>query len=154
MGARLWTALLILAAVFVMHGLQCAAAPAAGDGSVANPAHIAAAPHLGPAGTTTPDHLPVAPDAGGPDGALSGHAGTADAPVDAGHGGAPHDWAAHLWTACLAVLAAALAVLLALGLPRVVRSGAPTPARGRVHLPVWLTPPRPPDLSVLCLLRI
>jgi hypothetical protein len=61
--------------------------------------------------------------------------------------------AGHLWTVCLAVLAAALAMLLAVLLPhlRLVARLALPRVRGRLRS---LRPPRPPDLSELCLLRI
>ena len=163
MAGRLWTAVLMLAAVLAVHGLQCATAPA-GAGSAGPAAHLAVVAALGPAAATalTPGHLPVAGDDGArgdaPTGhagdALPDHAGAAAAPGGTGHGGGSHDWAAHLWTTCLAVLAAALAVLLARFLPRPVRSAAPALRRGRARVPAWSTPPRPPDLAALCLLRI
>jgi hypothetical protein len=108
----------------------------------------------------TPGHARPAAGAASFDDPMPAHAtattsvAAVAAPVDAGHGGAPHDWAAHLWTACLAVLAVALAVLLALLVPRLVQLGPPAPRNARTRARGWLTPPRPPDLSALCLLRI
>jgi hypothetical protein len=164
MAARLWTALLVLAAVFAMHGVQCttaadsaahAATPAghAADAvslamTVLTPGHATAT-----AGLTLADPIAAVPIAGHAD---SGPATLAGAPAmaAAGHGGAPHDAAAHLWTVCLAVLApAALAVLLALLGSRSVPLTAPALVYARARLRS-LAPPRPPDLSALCLLRI
>ena len=161
MAARLWTALLMLTAVFAMHGLQCTAA-ADGAGSAATTAHVATPAHAGsvamtavPAGQVGP-----APGAASFDDPMPAHT-TATATVaavaalvDAGHSGAPHDWVAHLWTACLAVLAVALAVLLALLVPRLVQLEPPAPRNASTRARRWGTPPRPPDLSALCLLRI
>jgi hypothetical protein len=160
MAARLWTALLMLTAVFAMHGVQCTAA-ADGAGSAATTAHVATTAHAGSVAMTelTPGHARPAAEAASFDDPMPAHAATATvaavaAPVDAGHGGVPHDWAAHLWTACLAVLAVALAVLFALLVPRLVQQGRPGPRNARTRARGWLTPPRPPDLSALCLLRI
>jgi uncharacterized protein DUF6153 len=157
MAARLWTALLLLTAVFAMHGVQCTSA-ADGAGSAATTAHVATTAHAGSVAmpARTAGQARTAAGAASFDDPMPAHPATAAAvaaPVDAGHGGAPHDYAAHLWTACLAVLAVALAVLLALLVPRLVQMGPPAPrkvtrARRRV------IPPRPPDLSALCLLRI
>ena len=141
MGARLWTALLVLAAVFAMHGLQCAAGD--GDGSAAASAHVVSPAHLGAVVLTAPGPAHV--------GEMS-VAGTPDEPMP-GHGGAPHDTAAHLWTLCLAVLAAALAVLLTWLVPRARHLSAPALGYARARL-LSLAPPRPPDLSAVCLLRI
>jgi hypothetical protein len=161
MAARLWTALLMLAAVFAMHGLQCAGAPDSAD-PAATAAHSATTTHGGSVAmiALTPGRAGLAAGTAGVDEPMPAHAtGTATvaavaAPVDAGHNGAPHDWAAHLWTACLAVLAAALAVLLALLVRRLVRREPPALRTARARAVGWLTPPRPPDLSALCLLRI
>lgn len=108
----------------------------------------------------TPGHARAAAGVAGVDDAMSADTtvtaavAAAAAPVDAGHGGAPHNSSAHLWTACLAVLAAALATLLALLVPRLVQLGPPVLRSARARAAGWLIPPRPPDLSALCLLRI
>ena len=158
MVARLWTALLMLTAVFAMHGLQCTSA-ADGAGSAATTAHVATTAHAGPVAMTalTAGQARTAPGAASFDNSMPAHPATAAAvaaPVDAGHGGGPHDWAAHRWTACLAVLAVALAVLLSLLVPRLVQLGPPAPRSANTRAGRWVTPPRPPDLSALCLLRI
>jgi hypothetical protein len=161
MAARLWTALLMLAAVFAMHGMQCTAA-ADSAGSAATTAHVTTTAHVGSVAMTalTPGHARPAPGAVSFDDPTPAHTtataivAAVPALVDAGHSGAPHDWAAHLWTACLAVLAVALAVLLALLVPRLVQMGPPVLRNARTRARGWLTPPRPPDLSALCLLRI
>jgi hypothetical protein len=164
MAARLWTALLVLAAVFAMHGVQCTTA-ADGAGHAAIPAGRAAdAVSLAMTGLTPGHATATAGIALADPIAAVRHAGHGDSgpatPADAatvmaaaGHGGAPHDAAAHLWTVCLAVLAAALAVLLALLVPRSVQLTAPALVYARARLRS-LAPPRPPDLAALCLLRI
>lgn len=172
MAVRLWTAMLVLIGVFVMHGAQCAAADGAGHSSpaahspaahspaghsavlaptgtlvhdVAEAAGVVAGTAIAPIGTVLADTPPAAhPAAGFP----AGVAAMAGSPASDSHG-----TAGHLWTVCLAVLAAALAVLLAVLLPRsglVSRLALPR-VRARLRS---LSPPRPPDLSELCLLRI
>jgi peptidoglycan/LPS O-acetylase OafA/YrhL len=160
MAARLWTALLMLTAVFAMHGVQCTSA-ADGAGSATTTAHVATRAHTGPVAMTalTAGQTRTVPEAASFDDPTPAHAATATvaavaALVDAGHSGAPHDWAAHLWTACLAVLAVALAVLLALLVPRLVQLGPPAPRSANTRAGRWVTPPLPVDLSALCLLRI
>jgi hypothetical protein len=154
MTARLWTALLLLAGIVAMHGLQCtsatahgsAAAPAPGfAGAVAMGAPLAADGHI------TDATVPGVPDPMAGDSAVTGPRGAA--PTDAGYGTAPSG-AAHLWTLCLAALAAGIAVLLAVLAPRLVRLAAPALRRAYASAAGCLAPPRPPDLSALCLLRI
>jgi hypothetical protein len=149
MAARLWTALLMLAAVFAMHGLQCTTA-AAGSTHGSGAVHAAT----------------VAPAASAADGRMTGVGLTdpmpgdsavtrsdADAPADAGRGSTPHGAGVHLWTLCLAVLAAGFAVLLALLVPRLFGLVPPALRRARAHAAGWSTPLRPPDLFALCVLR-
>jgi hypothetical protein len=137
MAARLWTALLLLAAVFALHGLQCTADA-----------------HASGAARTTSVVAPAAPPA------VDSHVGAsaaADDPAavsDGRHGSPLHGSAGHLWTLCLAVLAAGIAVLLALLVPRLVGLVSPALRRVRTRTVGWLAPLRPPDLSALCLLRI
>jgi len=160
MAARLWTALLVLVGVFVMHGAQCTAAaddaghpsPAAHStvlaptGTLMHGAAVAAtvvaATDIAPIVTVLADTAPAAHPASG-----SPAAGVDSPPSDS------HGVAGHLWTVCLAVLAAALAVLLAVLLPHpglLARLALPR-MRARLRS---LSPLRPPDLSELCLLRI
>ena len=156
MAARLWTALLLLGAVFAMHGVQCTVAA---DGGARTSAPAAAGQGVSALGRGVPPlTTAVLTTVTDPvDGAHAGgaaHAGPAvgAAPGPAGHGGAPHDTAGHLWTVCLAVLAAGLAVLLAVLTPRPARPTAL--ALTAVRVLSGSVVPRPPDLSALCLLRI
>jgi hypothetical protein len=160
MAARLWTALLVLIGVFVMHGAQCTAAaddaghpsPAAHSTApaptgtlmhgAAEAATVVAATGIAPIGTVLAATAPDAhPGSGFP-------AAVADSPPSDSHG-----TAGHLWTVCLAVLTAALAVLLALLRPHPGLLARLPLTRMRALLRS-LTPARPPDLSELCLLRI
>ncbi len=159
-AARLWTALLVLVGVFVMHGAQCtAAADDAGHPSpaahspvlaptgtlmhgAAEAATVVAATGIAPIGTVLADTAPAAHPASG-----SLAAGADSLPSDS------HGVAGHLWTVCLAVLAAALAVLLAVLLPHPGLLARLALSRVRARFKT-LTPARPPDLSELCLLRI
>ncbi|MGY1848049.1 MULTISPECIES: hypothetical protein [unclassified Blastococcus] len=155
MAARVWTALLLLAAVFAMHGLQCTAV---GTGHTAGPdgAAVAAAPtgvlegglRTGAVSHGLDAHSTVHDTA----------AMVAAAPLAgllaADHGSAPAGAVGHLWALCLAVLAAGLAVLVALLLPRLLTLLPAAWARLRTHASAGLAPLRPPDLHALCLLRI
>jgi hypothetical protein len=149
MATRLWTALLLLAAVFAMHGLQCVASdPAMEHGSsslAAVPSVVgghAAAVHLAAAGM--PDHVDVAAAAGVRDAAATASTGL------------PSPWHdAHALAVCLAVLLAGLTILGAVARLRgraipLVRG---SPRRGR-RFAAWPLRARPPDLAILCLLRI
>ena len=153
MAARLWTALLVLLGVLVMHGAQCTAA--ADD--VGHPSPAAHSTVLAPTGTLVHGApvgaIVVAATGITPVGTVL--AGTAPAAIAAAGGPSSdsHGTAGHLWTVCLAVLASALAVLLAVLLPHpglLARLALPR-VRARLRS---LSPPRPPDLSELCLLRI
>lgn len=132
-GRRFWV-LLVLAAVFAMHGVQCTAgmsSPGIGD-------------HAPSAGVAV-----AAVDAGGGLGPHADVAGTSRT----GHDSSAPASSGHLQALCLTVLAAAVAVLVVLLGDR---------ACGLLLLPRWLPvlprpgwtrPPRPPDLHTLCLLR-
>lgn len=152
-GHRAWI-LLLLAAVFTMHGLQCAA----DDSGTASATH--AISHAGGVG----GHEPVLhPDALGAALTSADHRAAspltaavapapASVPVGAGHDSDPHA-AGHLWALCLAVLAAGLAALSLALAGRLLEVGLP---RARPHhrsLRAWLSPLRPPDLHSLCLMR-
>ncbi|NEK87367.1 hypothetical protein GCU60_16635 [Blastococcus saxobsidens] len=155
MAARAWTALLLLAAVFAMHGLQCTAA-----GTAHTTGHGAAPVASAPAGLLEDGPHPAMASPG-----LEAHSGDHDtaavaaaAPLagllGAGHDSAPAGAGGHLWALCLAVLAAGLAVLVALLLPRLLTLLPAAWARLRTHTSTSLAPLRPPDLHSLCLLRI
>jgi hypothetical protein len=149
MAARLWTALLMLAAVFAMHGLQCTSAAAQSAGVA--PAHIAT-----DALTSTDDHsagatAPGPADLMAADQAVTGPPAASSA--DPGHGSTPHGSVEHLRMLCLAVLAAGIAVLLAMTGARPIQLAPPALRRARTRVSEWLPPPRPPDLFALCLLR-
>ncbi|SOC46306.1 hypothetical protein SAMN05660748_0164 [Blastococcus aggregatus] len=155
MAARGWTALFLLAAVFALHGLQCTAAGtdhAAGHGVVTGT--LAPAGLLGGGALTSATATPA--DAHGahadPLATIVAAAPTAGL-LAAGHGSTPVGPGGHLWTLCLAVLAAGLAVLLVSLLPRTPALPGPPRARLRTRLPTGLAPLQPPDLHALCLLR-
>jgi hypothetical protein len=148
MAGRLWTALLVLAGVFAVHGVQCAAGDGGHDAAHAPAASIvvtAVSPgHADAAAAVTPLTDPAP-------GAHPTTTTTTAAADDRGTG-APHETPGHLWTVCLAVLAAAL-VLVAVLLPRPAQLTRPALTHVRARLGS-LAPARPPDLSALCLLRI
>ncbi|MCW2676036.1 MAG: hypothetical protein JWR70_1076 [Modestobacter sp.] len=157
MAARLWTALLMLAAVFAMHGLQCTsaadeshtaggmhAASVLSTASVAADGHSPADPFVAMAVTHTAV-MPMNSAAPPATDLVEGSPG-------AGHGD-PHGSTGHLWTLCLAVLATGLAVLLALLVPRLLALTIPALHRARDRAPDWLAPVRAPDLHALCILR-
>lgn len=125
-AGRTWAAGLLLAAVFLWHGLQCEA--------FAGPAHTG---HV--ASAEQPSHGAGIPTA-------------AAAPTGAAED--PHGVTGHLWAVCLAVLAVGLAVLLAVPALRGVRRARPGPRPSWPHGLPWPVRPRPPDLLALCVLRI
>lgn len=145
---RLWI-LLLLAAVFSMHGTQyISAEPGAGWSAPATAEHrmgASSGASVANLGTATDDLRPAAsvvepaPVAGNP------------TPI-----GAPdHGGAGHFWSLCLAVLLAGLAVLgAAVAARRVAAVVQHTKERGPRLTMRWLPLPRPPELSSLCLLRI
>ncbi|MGX5653662.1 hypothetical protein ACWKWC_02700 [Geodermatophilus nigrescens] len=157
--------MLLLAAVFLGHGLQCGSAADHTATAGAETAHVAAvhdgraltASVVRPAGDahltgSAAGHVPAAAAATAPAPQLI--AGAAAFEVTAGP--APGHWhgpPGHLWMVCLAVLAAGMTVLLALLTPRLLGLAAPAAARLRrgAICPALL---RPPDLSSLCVLRI
>ena len=146
MRARPMWVLVVLAAVFAMHGLPVMAA---GSGHPETGTHHVQTPAA--TGDAASDVLPVASD-GHPSGA-AGMAGPGSAPAGQE---SPSSGVAHAWAACLAVVATGFTVLGALFLVRAVtpsagRGGALDRPRSRS---VRVHPLRPPDLAVLCLLRI
>ena len=142
-AGRMWV-LLVLAAVFTMHGLQCVTVDA-------NAEHAAMSSMQGSA--------LVAPEAVvsalllAPAGAHLGMVDLGSAPADdqpAGHG------TVHAWAVCFAIVVAGLTLL---GLSAIVRNRTVVAGSDRapVRAPPWSPrahPLRPPDLAALCLLRI
>ena len=147
------TALLLLAAVLAMHGLPAVTAVPGWTAGVSAVALTGPPPMTGSAAAPHGARSHAAePPATGPGATVPAAAASAEDGGD--HGPAPHDPAGHLWTLCLAVLSAALAAVLSLLLAGAVPGTGPVLPRARLRLPRWLVPPRPPDLSSLCLLRI
>ena len=149
MSARRFCALLLLAAVFSMHGVQCVVADAEAGHGLTSTAHawtgvVAAAPSAG-AALNVLDH-------GRSDAVqvIAGLASIAGTPV----GGLPSHGAT-LWAVCLAVL---LTGLVLLGFVAKIRTPWARAVRARAPSPLWRAGwfriPRPPDRSALCLLRI
>jgi hypothetical protein len=137
-------ALLILAAVFSMHGLQCLSAEPAGTHPGDHSANVAMG--AAPAGDA---HLMVAVSADAAPAAIG------DTGSSTSHPGPVHS-AAHALAVCLAVLLAGLALLAAvLSLRRSTPPDRREAALARARS--WwasIQLPRPPDLASLCLLRI
>jgi hypothetical protein len=138
--------MLLLAAIFSMHGVQYIAADAG-----LRHAEVTVAQQ------GTQDAL----DAGSLSGSLAAddQLRQADpllgAKAMAGQPGPSHGVAAHVWSLCLAILYAGLILLAAASVLGLV--AAPVPRRVASHLSLftgWSRLPRPPDLSALCLLRI
>jgi hypothetical protein len=153
-GRRAWV-LLLLAAVFAMHALQCAAA----DSGPTPGMH--GTPH------TTVTESDPAPRLAGPGAVMASaqeaitapplaavlSAAATGVPSQEGHGSAPRG-SGHLWALCLAILTAGLAALLMVlagRLPELRRS-----LSRRSGVRSWGRPYllRPPDLYFLCLMRI
>ena len=137
-----WWALLLLSAVFGMHGIQCMGADASMASSYAAPSSPSSSSvlsgHLsadaaGPVAEPAPAKLPPA------------------ATVMHRHSG-PSGWMDHLGAVCLAVVSAGLA---AIALWILTRRPFPTAVpRPRAHRwPTSLDPPSPPDIYSLCILR-
>jgi hypothetical protein len=164
MAARLWTALLVLVGVFVMHGAQCTAAA---DGAGHPPSPAAHSEATWPtAALLSGDMGAAAVAVTASSGMTVGGAGEADdghpadrsalaalAATAAGSSPGEHGTTAHLWTLCLAVLATGVVALVAFLLPHPALLARPALTYAQVLLG-RLTPRRPPDLSELCLLRI
>ena len=149
MAARRMWILLLLAAVFSMHSIASAPAnPSAGQGLTATAEHGMGSAASGSETLRTSGSLEVA--------SPGGWANSAVAVVDPVSPSVPlHDVATHFLSVCLAVLLAGLGWLItSVRAPTVatpvVRFAAPRP---RLDMG-WFRPPRPPDLSALCLLRI
>jgi hypothetical protein len=80
-------------------------------------------------------------------------AATVGVPLGTDHDSSPHG-AGHLWALCLAVLAAGLAVLLLALVRRSLAIRLPLLPRAIGRALGSFSPPRPPDLYSLCLMRI
>jgi hypothetical protein len=145
-----WWGLLVLAAVFAMHGVQCTDHDLASSGYTATVGVHAGASLAGdgPPPHGASDQLIQAS-------VVDGHAVSvlAHGPAAAQHGDHPAASLGHLWAVCLAVLSAGLAVLVAL-LVRRRGIGAPPDRWQRLpRRPGLSTVPRPPDIYSLCVLR-
>lgn len=145
---RYWGVLVVLAGVFAMHGLQCMGHdlhPPAGHGVEATLVSLS----LPAAFDAAVPGLPDALDGSGASAAPGHGEHAASAPVpDAPSAPLPADY----WMACLAVLAAGLALFTVFLRARPAADGlAPW-----VPVPRWVSVPtllRPPDLFALCVLR-
>jgi hypothetical protein len=152
-GRRGWV-LLLLAAVFTMHGLPCAAADSGGPSGAHDTIHAigAAGPHpvlhlVATGAAMASDHTTASPLA------AAVTVATIGMPLGADHDSTPHG-SGHLRAWCLAVLAAGLAVLLLALVGRSPGTRLPLPLRAIGRAWGWQSPPRPPDLNSLCLMRI
>lgn len=152
MHTRRWWALLVLAAVFTMHGLQSAAVEMSGmpgdhavvasppvNGFLASPSE-----KIGPMAV---DETPLHSVAGAVSARLlqpmSGQVPDAE----------PHGLVHALWTLCLGVLAAGLIALLAMTGTRVRIARQQLTLVPATRALAGVTASRPPDLHSLCLLR-
>jgi hypothetical protein len=145
MSARRICVLLLLAAVFSVHGVQCVAA----DVDVGHAMTVAGPALVDAAGEASAVDVGFAAS---PvlHGMATGIAVVSSVTSDEvpGHGAA-------FWAVCLAVLLTGIVLLGLVGLvrkvwARAVRARAPSP----LWREGWFRFPRPPDLSALCLLRI
>ena len=144
MPSRRWWIVVLLTAVFSMHGVLLIS-PSGGEA----PGGAGAAQHEmaeSSAAESLPDVAGVS--LSGSEGALA----TSGEPLPATDPG--HGIGAHLWSLCLAVLAgmALLGALMVAG--RLTAAIAGTAVRLLRGIGRWPGPPRPPDLAALCLLRI
>ena len=142
---RLWV-LVLLAAIFSMHGAQYIAADAG-----LRHAEAAVAQH-GAEDPLAAGSLSGSMAAGGE---LQQVTSSVETGEMAGQPSPGHGVAAHLWSLCLAILYAGLILLAAASLIGIV--AAPVLRSVASHLSMfrgWSRLPRPPDLSALCLLRI
>jgi hypothetical protein len=145
MAKRTWWIVVVLAAVFAMHGLQCMDGNALGPTASSTSSHhgvgavmVPDSGHPTTASPTTPDHPALA-------------AALLAADPAGGHGH-PTDLMGHLWSVCLAVLSVALAVRLVLLVASATRTAGPD-GHPVGHGAVRSTGFRPPDIFTLCVLR-
>lgn len=150
MRSRLLWALLLLAAVFSMHGLSCASAgePAMPGGGPVEPALTA----------LLPGHSVIASSSSAPDPVAGGH--LTGAPTEGSTPeNSPDHSTMHLLMVCLAVLAAGVGAALAAPAAWVSRRRphslvAENNRQLRTMVQTSADSLRAPDLSRLCLLRI
>ena len=150
MRAARMLALLVLAAVFSMHGLQCITADPGGGAHADMASMPSALMHAPEAAVMT---IASAATALPSDGGLHGIPGSG---VTSSSHQEPDHSAAHALALCLAVLlVGALLVVALILLRRALRSAAQRSALSCVRS-WWAStqPLRPPDLASLCLLRI
>ena len=138
---RVWATLVALAAVLVLHGVQCA-----GHDLSSRPSGATVQTFPEPA--TSGMHHSSSPAGGSAAPTESDRIGAGSA-----HPQRPHPSPGDLEAICLAVLSAGLALLVAL----LLRPGTP-PGRSRCHAQAqrWVSGPallRPPDVFALCVLR-
>ena len=142
--------LLLLAGVLSMHGAHyVVTGPGAGDSAPAGADHGIGHPSVASAALSSDSSLSGPPVAAPTEGlvALAGFPTPGDAP--------DHGLAHHAWSLCLAVLLAGLIALRATKRgQRVASSVRWAVERGQRLSMGWFRPPRPPELSSLCLLRI
>lgn len=138
--------LILLAAILGMHGTPCLADnPAAGHAMTMGPAAAAAPLQLAAVATPLADtHTNASPEVDSNPSAITSVAD--DTPSHGSMVGA--------WAACLAVFLAGITAIAALFLGRRTRIAIRSLLdRGRTIIR-RAAPPSPPDLSVLCLLRV
>lgn len=139
---RCWWALVVLAAVFAMHGLQCVSHDLqahAGHGIAADLVTLPLPAAVAVDFVTAPDGAAASGGPGHSDHAMSGDS-SSPLPTD-------------FWTVCLAVLGAVvvlLAAAMARGRPATRERPSWASFPRSVSIPAL---PRPPDLFALCVLR-
>jgi len=138
--------LLLLAAILGMHGTPCLADnPAAGHAMTMGPAAAAAPLQLAAVSAPSVDtHSNAAPEV---DSSPSSATSVAD-------DSSSHGSMAGAWAACLAVFLAGIIAIAALLLGRTTRIAIRALFDRGCTIIRRAAPPSPPDLSVLCLLRV
>lgn len=140
---RRLTVLFLLAAVLSMHGIPAMAAEGSTEQAMTH------APYVSATSAVADTVAGLSPD----DGAALHPFVAGDVAPDGQS--APHETAMHAWAACLAVILAGIGLLTAVLFARRRDEAAARAVLGGVQWARgWFRPPRPPDLSALCLLRI
>ena len=143
---RLWV-LVLLAAIFSMHGAQYIAA----DAGPLRHAEVAVAQH-GAERPLDDDSLSASMAVGDEPQQVTPSEGTGGM---AGQPSPVHGVAAHLWSLCLAILYAGVVLLAVASLIGIVAAPVRRGVASQLSMfKGWSRLPRPPDLSALCLLRI